>query len=489
MNISLEARRGHLASVFLCALVFRLIFFGWALSGWHTEPQSGMSQYYFRQGYGLAAGYGLVSWQGEGGDQLKHLYALVESGHLAASPSTAPPLNGKDVHFDTFHPPGMAILVAALHRVLGTPADLPVEILGVLFDAIAAVLLCWLVGRAIAPDVGYATGLLYAFFPPAAHAASSRTPEGFIALFVIAAVASFWLACAPGKGRWWRWSALAGLMLGVASYFRPDYLWLPMALAVGAWAITREFWPSLKAALLVQCICFVVLLPWASRNHGLTGRWLFTGSVVGPTLITGLAEFHNPWGYGVSDMDRQAQARAAGLESWTSSAADVYFRQLFFRSIEEKPYGYLMAVAKRVPFAVAPPLDIGLENPYRKSSFAERRQANGSDRYAAVRKAPFRILLAYGDMLAMAGVTFLALVAWAYLAWRERRQWGLCLFLFMPHFYAVSTHLLTHFEPRFLSPSIGFLLIGLGYVAALIAARRSTSSPSVAMPVTASSRS
>ena len=443
-----------------------------------------MSLYYFRQGYGLAAGYGLVSWQGAAGDQLKHLYSEVESGQLAASPATAPPLSG-DVHFDAVHPPGMALLVAGIHRVLRMPADVPVELLGVLLDSIAAVLLCWLVAHAIAPDVGYATGLLYAFFPPAAHAASSRTPEGLIAVFVIAAVASFWLAFAHGKVGWWRWSALAGVMLGVAGYFRPDYLLLPVALAVGAWAITREFWPSFKSALLAQCICFLVLLPWASRNHRLTGRWLFTSTSVGPTLITGLGEYHNPWGYGVSDMDRETQAKAAGLQSWTSSAADVYFRRLFWTSIERNPYGYLMAVAKRVPLALAPPLDIGLENPYRTHSFAETRQAKGSDRYESVRKAPLRIFLAYDDMLAMAGITFLALVAWGYLAWRERGRWGLCLFLFVPHLYAVGTHLLTHFEPRFLLPSIGFLLIGLGYVAALIAARLKNSSSSVSVPATA----
>jgi hypothetical protein len=55
----------------------------------------------------------------------------------------------------------------------------------------------------------------------------------------------------------------------------------------------------------------------------------------------------------------------------------------------------------------------------------------------------------------------------------------------MPHLYAVGTHLLTHFEPRFLLPSIGFLLIGLGYVAALIAARLKNSSSSVSVPATA----
>jgi hypothetical protein len=38
------------------------------------------------------------------------------------------------------------------------------------------------------------------------------------------------------------------------------------------------------------------------------------------------------------------------------------------------------------------------------------------------------------------------------------------LFLFSPHLYAMGSHLLTHFEPRFLLPSLGWLLFGLAYL-------------------------
>ncbi len=451
--------------VFFCAAIFRLIFLIWGWTAWHAEPQDGMSQLYFRQGYGLAAGYGYVSPQGAGGAQLKALYNLVTSQGLVATPQSAPPLPAGDVHFEMLHPPGLALLIAGLHRLVRGPAELPVEVAGLFLDSLAAVLFGWLVSEAFTPGIGYAAGLVYAFFPPAAYGATTaRAPEGLMAAFIVGATACVWLAMTRGQQRWFQWCGLGGLVLGVGCAFRPDYLLLPVALGFGAWMMSRRFWVSVRNLVVMQIIALAVMVPWALRNHALCGRWIFTSTSVGATLITGLGEYHNPWGFGSSDTDRAQQAAAQGVASPWDPAADAYFRKLFWQSVEENPAGYLMTIVKRIPLAVAPPLDVGFQNPYKDNTIEQIRKQKNLDRYDLLRAQPGHLLLAYGDVLAAAGVCLAALLADAFMFWRERRRWGLCLFLLCPHLYSVGTHLLAHFEPRFLLPSIWSLLIGLAYV-------------------------
>jgi len=459
--------------VFLCAVLFRLIFLLWSWTPWLAEPQDGMSLLYFRQGYGLAVGYGYVSSQGAGGKQLKDLYALVEDSKSPITAQTAPPLHPDDAWPEMLHPPGMALLIGGLYRVLHVPVDLAVELVGLLLDSLSAALLCELLTRCWSPALGYATGLCYAFFPPLAFgAAASRAPEGLMGIFVTGTVFCVWMAMQPGRRQWLWWSLLGGFTLGLGSYFRPDYLLLPVLLGLGAWALTRHFWVSVRNLIIVQVLAVLLLLPWAYRNHELCGRWIFTSTSVGPTLITGLGEFHNPWGFGGSDIDRGKEAAAQGLKSQWGPEADVYFRGLFWKSVAQYPMGYGLSVAKRIPLAVAPPLDWGLQNPWKQESFIQVRQNNGQDRYSALTARFGHTLLAYGDVLIIAAVCLLALLAWFCLLLREHARWGLGFFLLSPHLYAVSSHILTHFEPRFLLPSIGWLLIGLGYLLVRIGERK-----------------
>jgi len=464
--------RSRTVKVFFYAAAFRLIFLVWSWMPWLAEPQDGMSKLYFKQGYGLAAGYGYISSEGNGGPQLKNLYTLVEENKTPVTAETAPPLDRQDVWPEMLHPPGMAILIGGLYRLFHQPADIGVEIIGLLLDSLSAALLCVLIAQAWSPALGYASGLCYAFFPPLAFgAASSRSPEGLMGVFVTGTVFCVWMTVRPDTRRWFGWSLLGGLTLGLGSYFRPDYLLLPVMLGLGAWAFTRQFWISVRNLLIVQLIALALLLPWAWRNHQLSGRWIFTSTSVGPTLITGLGEFHNPWGLGSSDTDRRKEANDHGLNGPWSPEADTYFRGLFWQSVAQHPLGYGVSVAKRIPLAVAPPLDWGFQNPWKQQTFLEARQANGQDRYDLLTAKSGHTMFAYGDVLAMAGVSFAALLGWIYLFSCERNRRGLCAFLFSPHLYALGSHILTHFEPRFLLPSLGWLLIGLAYIAILLVDR------------------
>jgi hypothetical protein len=256
--------------------------------------------------------------------------------------------------------------------------------------------------------------------------------------------------------------ALSGIVLGLGSYLRPDYAALPLFMLPGLWICSRKWIQPLGGAMVAQAMVLLVLFPWACRNHTTSGRWIFTSTSVGPTLITGLGEFHNPWGFGGADEDRDKQAREAGLDSPWSAEADLYFRHLFWKSATDNPGAYLTAVARRLPLALATPLAWGYANPMKTSSFSQLRQG-GADRYETMRRHPQYVLAAYWDALLVAGIMLACTLSVVAMTILERARWGLILLLMSPHLYGIGSHALTHLEPRFLLPSLFCWLMALAY--------------------------
>jgi hypothetical protein len=214
---------------------------------------------------------------------------------------------------------------------------------------------------------------------------------------------------------------------------------------------------------VIQLVALLLLLPWAYRNYGICDRWIFTSASVGGTLITGLGEFHNPWGFRALDEERAREAMAQGISSPWSCEGDIYFRDLFFKSVQEQPAAYVIAVVKRLPLVLATPYDLFFQNPWKISTFSEARKS-GEDHYQVLIRRPWYVLAAYWDHLAMGVFTLGCFLATLLMAWKERWQLALIFLLITPHLYSIGAHILTHLEPRFLLPSMFCWLIGPGYV-------------------------
>lgn len=94
-------------------------------------------------------------------------------------------------------------------------------------------------------------------------------------------------------------SFLSGLCTGIAVLVRPGWiLWAPVSgCLILCWQrdVLRR---RMLSASLVVAGCFLALLPWAWRNHNVTGHWVFTSLWSGPSLYDGL----HPGATGASDM-------------------------------------------------------------------------------------------------------------------------------------------------------------------------------------------
>jgi 4-amino-4-deoxy-L-arabinose transferase-like glycosyltransferase len=458
----MENRRKHYIIIILIALLVRTGFMVWSWSSCYVRPPSTLSKTYFIQGYGIAAGYGYLR-----GDpvclKLLDLYDRVSRDNTRFRPEMAGPLSINDTVPETLHPPGMALLIAGINILFGVKADVSIQVLSIILDTIAVALVYWLSAVLFNARIGFVAGLLYAIFPALARAPVAKDPDGLIGVFVIAGFCCFLQSTRTKGWSMWGWLAGSGLVLGLGSYLRPDFMLLPVFMVLGLWAYTRRFFKSIAAMALVQVIVLLTLFPWAYRNHSVTGRWIFTSTSVGATLISGLGEFNNPWGFGHTDGHRTREAAAQGFKSPWISEADLYFRELFFKSIKENPGAFLKSILLRLPLVLAPPFESGFANPWKERGFSEL-QSGGKDRYQVIISRPGYVLAAYFDSLIMSVVSLVCLFSVAVLFIKEWHRWGMVFFLMCPHIYNILTHILIHMEARFLLPTIYCWLIALAYV-------------------------
>jgi 4-amino-4-deoxy-L-arabinose transferase-like glycosyltransferase len=452
--------------VFACA-AFRLAFILWGLSGARIYPRYGMSDIDFAAGYAIAAGYGYVNGPPRStSERLNDMDPGASADKLRLTPTTPTP-NLPEIPVPvTIHPPGLALLVAGVHRLVGTGTDRAVEMLGALLDMLSAALVFWIAGRFFGPRVAFAAGLCHALFLPFGYWSTvAKSSDGLLGVFVIGAFACGLQAMSAAGRSAAAWTIAAGCILGAGCYLRPDYMMLPIAAGLLAGLRTGHWRRVASGAILAQSVVLLLLVPWAWRNYLVTGRWIFTSTSVGATLVTGLGEFENPWGLGGSDQDRGDEARAIGQSDPFLPAADLHFRRVFWDKVRERPDGYLLTIIRRLPLALATPYTFGLDNPWKTQTFTEARRA-GFDRYQAVQARPLYVLKAYWDRILMAFVTLACTLSTIWMLVLERRRTTAILLLLGPHLYSIGTHLLTHLEPRYLLPSMSFWLIGLAYVLA-----------------------
>jgi hypothetical protein len=140
-GINLIKIRFHIL-IFSTAILVRLVFLLWGWLGQGLADESTLARVYAEQGYSLAAGYGYVrSSPGAGQEAITKLRREVVVNGFIAHPAYAEPLPTENITPEFLHPPGYPILFAALHRVLAIPAELPIRVVGLLLDSLAALLL------------------------------------------------------------------------------------------------------------------------------------------------------------------------------------------------------------------------------------------------------------------------------------------------------------------------------------------------------------
>jgi 4-amino-4-deoxy-L-arabinose transferase-like glycosyltransferase len=95
------------------------------------------------------------------------------------------------------------------------------------------------------------------------------------------------------------WSLLSGVLTGLTTLVRPGWiLWTGLSALLVLMFADRTVSIRLRAVACLFLGCWLALLPWAARNHQVTGHWVYTSLWSGPSLYDGL----HPGATGLSDM-------------------------------------------------------------------------------------------------------------------------------------------------------------------------------------------
>jgi len=231
-----------------------------------------------------------------------------------------------------FHATRMPLYPALLSLFAGSDAGvIGARVCQWLIGAAAAVFAALLGARIAGSAVGLVAGLLVALDPSCVGLSSlllTETPY-------VAAIAALWWVGWPlqrrgepgATGRWIAVGALCSLIV----YVRPSAVGL-----VAVWSLfllvrrgfDRRGWVG---GAIVAAMVVASLVPWAARNHRVTGHWCWLTHRAGISLYDGVG----PQATGASDLGRIKNMPAvAGLDEL---AWNQYFLDESFRAIRQDP--------------------------------------------------------------------------------------------------------------------------------------------------------
>lgn len=199
-----------------------------------------------------------------------------------------------------FRMPGYPAILAALFRAAGE--DVPViyaRFMGAAWGTLAVATVYLLARQTLSRPQSLLAAALASVYPGAVGLSILVLSEAPFCPLMIAhlwAWSASWRAVSSRSG--YLWSALAGLLAGLATLVKPSWLaFVPWALAAGLlWQRSR--WRHFRLGLCMCGALAITLCPWWIRNARVVGHFVPTTLQVGASLYDGL----NPHANGGSNM-------------------------------------------------------------------------------------------------------------------------------------------------------------------------------------------
>jgi len=334
----------------------------------------------------------------------------------------------------TLHPPGYSLLLWAFYAVGNfTGMVTLVRLTSALLDAWVCVLLFLFVRDLFGPAPARMASWVWAFLPAPIIILLNYYPDAFVCFF---SALVLWLASTTRRGGLAAWAA-TGAAVGLAFYFRPEFLSWPAVIALCAWIGSGRFWRTLAGAAVLGVTLLLVLAPWLWWTGHVAGRPMLGTSSAGGSMYEALGEdAANPWGVTLKDAWVEQDAHRHGFATAWYPPADVFYRRLFWRSVREHPGAWVRTlVAHRLPLALIP----RYEFPGRDQDFfAEYQRREGLTRWQVVRRHPGAVLRERAGSLLLLIVSILLAAAPVVAAVLRRRQWREAAWLVLPWLFVVA---------------------------------------------------
>lgn len=452
------------------AILVRLI----GLSQGDFEPWASIQETYFSTAAGLASGYGYISEtvpaarNNHGFDQPTTVIAFMKAREAAGGRVDREhpfPKSAENWIPGTRHPHGYGTLVYIYYTLFNYRGALwALHITQILLDASACLLIFVFARNVFDIRVGKVAAWGYALCPPLIFLSLDLMPDTFHGFFVAAV-----LALASGvKRRGVRAALLAGAVLGVACYFRTEYILLPGVLFFAFLAATRRFGTSIACSAGMAAVMLTILLPSAFWYKNAIGQFRFTTTTSGGTCYESIGEDpKNALGVVCEDTWMNEDAIRRGFVTPWGAEGDAFYGREFKNYVLSHPLAYAGVVVKqRLPLALAPPYATGKRESQYEFNFSMYRTSEGLTRWGVIKKYPFRVLKYLWPQISMLGYSALLTLCFAATLIINRKRIDRVAWIFMPWFYTVgSICLVKAIEPRNLAPTLVPAVTALGFMA------------------------
>jgi hypothetical protein len=203
-------------------------------------------------------------------------------------------------------PPGYSILLAAVYRAVGRGL-FAAQLVQNALNALVPVLVFLLADTLASRRSAIGAGLLAALLPHLAYYSALLTPDVVCAIPVLVALVLL-APLARGRGVTIMRALLAGMMLGLAVWLRPNLLLLGPTVAAAVFVLARPRARRWGLAAAVAAGAVAAIAPITLRNYVVYRAFVPVSINLGVVLWEGIGEASgNAWGTRTDDIDVAAQ--------------------------------------------------------------------------------------------------------------------------------------------------------------------------------------
>ena len=364
-----------------------------------------------------------------------------------------PCLPEKDNSPNFTRPPGYAMVLAATFKIFSTERYIYARVLQAVVDSFGCLVLYLLVMHMSTVRIAKISAFFYALFPPIIACAVRVIPDAYVTSLYIFIMYFFVKAIISDKNRYY---VIAGIVTGIAGYFRTEFVLFPIFLGLGILLYKKSILKTIAGVCVMFCVMLVVLLPWGIRNYNATGRFMITSTGTGMTLWAGIGEYPNKWGAICSDAEQDRIARTQGFANSLTPEANEYFAKKWLSAVQEDPIFYLTEVARRIPPSLTPWWSWGFE--YYSGEFDPTYTSFRNDGGSLVEYVK-KYYVRASFLLFYRAVVIVLLCLTLIGVWITRKSFPLLRVLLLIPLYLIVSHITTVFEVRYMIPSASVCMV------------------------------
>jgi hypothetical protein len=252
------------------------------------------------------------------------------------------------------HAPGYPIFLSAIYAATGR-SYFNVQLIQNLINSVSPVLMFLIAGNLISWRVGIASGFLTGISHHLSYYSNLVLSDSLCALPILAAIYLLIRAGFRGRGSLWLY-ALAGSMIGLSAWIRPNPMLLGLALAVLLAVIAGLSKKVILSGIVIASASFLTIAPITIRNYLMYGEFVPIRIGIGIVLWQGLGDASGGR-FGATTDDEVIRHEVALYDndsygqSWASPDGIKRDRDRVQRSLEvirEHPVWYLGAMFDRM---------------------------------------------------------------------------------------------------------------------------------------------